>query len=129
MPKFYFDFRDNGHLTIDDVGLQFAGFEQAYLEAFRASQEIWYDHLKQGKDPTLCAFEICDASHNLLLVLPFVEILSDGGANPKLTLSKLILDRPISGPVPPRSPSQIARRSRTIIPARGRAPKPHKLYH
>jgi len=79
MPIFFFDFREGEKLSIDDVGIEFPDVETAYLEAFRAAQEIWFERLRQRQDPLICAFEIRDSARNLLLVLKFDEIL---GTNP-----------------------------------------------
>ena len=75
MPRFYFDFRQNGELTPDTVGCEFGTVEEAYLEAFKAAREMWAELLDQRRDPRRCCFEIHDGDGNLLFVLPFWEIL------------------------------------------------------
>lgn len=75
MPRYFFDFRQNGVLAPDTVGCEFPDAEQAYLEAFKAAQEMWTELLAQRRDPRRCSFEVHDGDGNLLFVLPFREIL------------------------------------------------------
>lgn len=75
MPRYHFDFRQDGHLTSDIVGCAFPNIEEAYLEAFKAARETWVELLHQRRDPRRCAFEIHDGQGNLLFVLPFWEVL------------------------------------------------------
>ncbi|HKD48331.1 MAG TPA: hypothetical protein VKB67_11660 [Rhizomicrobium sp.] len=75
MPRYYFNFRQNGHLTPDTLGSEFLSAENAYLEAFNAAQEMWTELLSERHDPRRCSFEIHDEDGNLLFVLPFWEIL------------------------------------------------------
>ena len=75
MPRFFFDFREGNSLSPDDQGIEFASLEEAYLEAFRAAQEIAAERLLERRDPFDCAFTITDAAGQELIVLPFKEIL------------------------------------------------------
>ena len=75
MPRFFFDFRQHRALSPDNVGNEFATTEQAYLEAFKAAQEMWSDLLAGRRDPRRCAFEVHDGEGHLLFVLPFEEVL------------------------------------------------------
>jgi uncharacterized protein DUF6894 len=45
MPRYYFDVRDNGSSSIDEIGLEFASVNEARLEAARALGEMARDTL------------------------------------------------------------------------------------
>lgn len=75
MPLFYFHLLVGKERYPDDLGVEFDSVEAAYLDAFRAAQEMWSELLKDGKDPTTHGFEISDADGKVLLTLPFKEVL------------------------------------------------------
>jgi len=75
MTRFYFDFRQGQELAPDTIGGEFADVEKAYLEAFKAAQEMWGELLSRRRDPRRCAFEVHDGNGNNLFVLPFLELL------------------------------------------------------
>jgi hypothetical protein len=75
MRRFFFDFREVDDRYPDTVGTEFANVEEAYLEAFKAAQEMWGELLKQRRDPRLCRFEVRSAGGDALFVLPFQEVL------------------------------------------------------
>jgi len=75
MARFFFDFRQAGKYTRDLEGIEFAGVEQAYLEAFKAAQDMWSELLKQRRDPRRCVFEVRGGSGEILFVLPFQEVV------------------------------------------------------
>ena len=75
MPRFFFDFHQGADRRPDTEGIEFASVEQAYLEAVRAVQDMWSEFLRQRQDPRRCVFEICNDQHELLLVLPFREVM------------------------------------------------------
>jgi hypothetical protein len=75
MPRFYFHLRHEGGLSRDAEGIEFSSLDEAYLEAFRAAADLWRELLLARKDPRLHAFEIADASGEVVLVLPFTEVL------------------------------------------------------
>ncbi|MCC6737253.1 MAG: hypothetical protein IT534_14160 [Bauldia sp.] len=81
MPVFYFHLIDDGHRSADADGTAFASFELAYLDAFRAVQDMAWEMIQRGRDPRRCSFEIADASHVSLAHLPFAEVL-DQTLNP-----------------------------------------------
>jgi hypothetical protein len=74
MPKFFFDLRyRGGDLDLDDVGLDLADFEAAYLEAHCAAIEMWAEARSEGRKPTYDYFVIRDVSNRIVLELPFSE--------------------------------------------------------
>ncbi|MHB2210787.1 DUF6894 family protein [Methylobacterium sp. CM6257] len=78
MPLFYFHLHGPRGLERDDAGLELSGIEAAYLEAYRAVPAMSAD-LAQGKEnPARYAFEIADASGNMLMEVPFTEVLDCG---------------------------------------------------
>jgi hypothetical protein len=80
MPKFFFDVRHScGSLDLDDVGIDVASFEAAYVEAHHAAIDMWAEVRREGRKPTYHCFEVRDASNRIVLELPFSEAL---GINP-----------------------------------------------
>ena len=75
MPRFFFDFRQGAERCPDAEGAEFANVEQAYLEAFKAAQEMWSEFLRQRQDPRRCVFEVRNDQRELLFVLPFHEVM------------------------------------------------------
>ena len=75
MPLYYFHFAVGRKRYPDELGVQFDSVEAAYLDAFRAAEEMWIELIKKGEDPTTGSFEICDTNGDLLLILPFKEVL------------------------------------------------------
>jgi hypothetical protein len=51
MPWFYFHLRGSKGLEPDDTGLEFAGIEAAYLEAYATIPELSADLASEGKKP------------------------------------------------------------------------------
>lgn len=75
MPRFYFHLRTPAGRDEDDIGLELAGIEAAYLEAHRAVPALSAELAYEEADPARYAFEITDASGNLLMEVPFAEVL------------------------------------------------------
>ncbi|MHA4835875.1 DUF6894 family protein [Sphingopyxis sp. MSC1_008] len=73
MALYYFHFSDGSTLSRDDCGVECANAEDAYLQAFTTTQEMWSELLVKRKDPSKCAFEITDEAGRLLFQLPFAE--------------------------------------------------------
>lgn len=65
MPRYYFDVRD-GHLTEDDVGIEFDGIEAARDEAARALGEMARDVLP-GSAVREIAIQVRDGTREPLL--------------------------------------------------------------
>lgn len=75
MPRFFFDFRQAGHLVPDSDGIEFPSVEQAYLEAFKTAQDMWSELLKERRDPRRCLFEVRNAAGDILFIFPFQEVV------------------------------------------------------
>ncbi|GEP06696.1 DUF6894 family protein [Methylobacterium oxalidis] len=78
MPWFHFHLRTPAGLERDDIGLELIGVEAAYLDACQAISTLTIDLLAKKVDPRLCSFEITDSGGQVLLELPFTEILDKG---------------------------------------------------
>jgi hypothetical protein len=75
MPRFYFHLRSEKGVSLDTDGIEFADIHVAYLDAFRAATDLWRELLLAREDPSTYRFEIADAADEILVVLPFVEVL------------------------------------------------------
>lgn len=75
MVHFFFHFSQGPQLSRDEEGSDFASLEDAYLDVHRAIQEMWEELLSARCDPRDCAFEICDESGRMLMIVPFTEVL------------------------------------------------------
>lgn len=75
MPLFYFDFTSDGNVMPDDIGLDFASLEEAYLETCRAALEICFEKFERQHDPHQDSFDILDQERHALMHVPFSEVL------------------------------------------------------
>ena len=66
MARFYFDWRDNGDLTIDDEGIDFADFQSVKTEAARSLIEHARD-IVPGHDRRTLSIEARDDTGGLVL--------------------------------------------------------------
>lgn len=78
MPRFYFHLRGLKGLERDDIGLELANVEAAYLGACQAVPGMSTDLIYETANPTRYAFEITGASGDLLIEVPFTEVLDRG---------------------------------------------------
>ena len=91
MTLFFFHLRGGpAGLSRDDVGVDFPDAETAYLEAHQAAKDMAREWLKQGRNPRGYAFEIENASGELVLELPFAEALDHGAGRRLMSLSRAI---------------------------------------
>lgn len=75
MGRYYFDFCQAGEVTVDTIGADFANVEIAYLEAYKAAQEMWGQLLARRQDPRHCHFDVRDDCGFALFRFPFGEVL------------------------------------------------------
>jgi hypothetical protein len=77
MPRYYLHLKDlDGAVVADDAdGADFEGVEQAFLAAFDGARELWGLFLRDRLDPRRHLYEITDATGEVLMTLPFAEIL------------------------------------------------------
>jgi hypothetical protein len=75
MPWFYFHLRGPKGLERDEIGLELASVEAAYLGAYRAVPGMSTDLIHEKADPFRYLFEITDADGTLLMEVPFTDVL------------------------------------------------------
>ena len=76
MPKFYFHLNDGQNTVLDEIGLQFADLEAAYLEACATIPGVAQESLINRKDPLAASFIIADRKGRTLMTVPFTDVLS-----------------------------------------------------
>lgn len=78
MPRFYFHLRGPEGLDRDDVGLELASVEAAYLGACQAVPGMSADLVYEAENPIRYGFEIAGESGTVLMEVPFAEVLDRG---------------------------------------------------
>src|SRR5215468_1013330 len=80
MPRFFFNLSSQGNVSIDETGTDFSSLEAAYLETCGAILEMAIEKLREREDPGKDMFEITDERGNVLMQVPFSEVLRPQGA-------------------------------------------------
>ena len=80
MPHFFFNYTSGGATSVDDVGTDFSSVEAAYLDACKGALDIAFEKLRARQDPTTDSFEIIDDEQNVLMQVPFSEVLRPAAA-------------------------------------------------
>jgi hypothetical protein len=80
MPLFFFNHTSQGSTFVDDIGTEYSSLEAAYLDTCDAALAIAFEKLRARQDPTADAFEIADDKHNVLMQVPFSEVLRPAAA-------------------------------------------------
>ncbi len=75
MALFFFHFIDGDDRCEDEIGIELASAETAYLEAIAGAQGMWAELLANRRNPSRCAFEIADRQGNKLFRIDFSELL------------------------------------------------------
>lgn len=75
MPQFYFHLRAPAGLERDEIGVPLKGIEEAYLEACHTIPLLSAELVRKRAGPHRYAFEITDGADNLLMEVPFSEVL------------------------------------------------------
>jgi len=78
MPHFYFHLRSPAGLTRDKFGQDFDDLEAAYLEACLTIPDMGADLVKRRRNPLPYTFEIANEAGQLLMDVPFSEMLDKG---------------------------------------------------
>jgi len=76
MPIFFLTFSDQRYLWPNDLGLEFASLEHAYLQVCAAIPEVARDLLADRQDPLTASCDICDDHGRVLMTVPFTDVLS-----------------------------------------------------
>jgi hypothetical protein len=88
MPRFFFNLSSEGNVSIDETGMDFPSLETAYLDACEAILEMGIEKLRARQDPSKDLFEIADGQRNILMQVPFFEVLRPAAAT-STTLRRL----------------------------------------
>src|SRR5215207_6775463 len=83
MPRYFFHLSAPGGYSPDDLGVEFAGIEAAYLGAYQAALDMSIEMLRDRVDPTRHSFEISDRAGHVLFELPFSEVMRPAGKLPR----------------------------------------------
>lgn len=75
MPHFFFNYTSEGTTCVDEVGTEFSSLEVAYLDTCKSALAIAFEKLRARQDPTTDSFEIIDEEKNVLMQVPFSEVL------------------------------------------------------
>ncbi|WP_420964994.1 DUF6894 family protein [Bradyrhizobium sp. B120] len=75
MPRFFINHTSPSEICVDHIGVEFSSLEAAYLDTCEAALAIAFEKLHERQDPTRDAFEIIDEKQNLLMQVPFSEVL------------------------------------------------------
>jgi hypothetical protein len=94
MPRFHLHLR-NGQLIEcgDEEGAEFGSLEEAYLEAFHGAQELCPIFLQERRDPRRYTYEITNPAGEVLIELPFSELLDTCRDARKSRAGPAIFDR------------------------------------
>jgi hypothetical protein len=90
MPRFFFHLRSQDGLSADETGTDFPCLEEAYLGTCDAILEMAVEMLRARQNPTKDAFEIADDRGNVLMEVPFSEVLWPGAVTNKPVRSETI---------------------------------------
>jgi len=75
MPKFFFNHTSHEDVSVDESGTEFPSLEAAYLDTCSAILDISFEKLRERIDPTEDIFEIVSELGDLLVTIPFKEVL------------------------------------------------------
>ena len=75
MPRFFINHTSPNEICVDDIGMEFSSLEAAYLDTCEAALAIAFEKLRERQDPASDAFEIIDEEQNVLMQVPFSEVL------------------------------------------------------
>lgn len=79
MPLFFFDYWDGDDGRYPDTdGSEFPDIEAAYIDAYHSAIDMWAEARHEGRDLSRHRFEIRDATGNIVMELPFTEVLGTG---------------------------------------------------
>ncbi len=80
MPRFFFDYRENGELARDLDGIDLPDLDAAHREAIRAAVDVWTDALRERRYPGANSFEIRDTNGRVLATVPLRRAFFGGGS-------------------------------------------------
>src|SRR5215475_13846133 len=80
MPRFFFNLSSQGNFSPDETGTEFSSLEAAYFDTCDAILDMAIEKLRARQNPAEDVFEIGDEQGNVLMEVPFSEVLSPGAA-------------------------------------------------
>jgi hypothetical protein len=90
MPRFFFNLSSQGKVSMDETGTEFSSLEAAYLDTCDAILEIAVEKLRARENPATDAFEIADEQGNVLMQVPFSEVLWPAAATDRPASSETV---------------------------------------
>jgi hypothetical protein len=75
MPRYFFHLWTGERYEVDTVGLELPDADTAYVEAYRAAQDLCSEMISTRRQLGAHRFEVADPSGRKLLDLPFSELL------------------------------------------------------
>ena len=75
MAQYYFHLWTGDNYEMDATGLDLASADAAYLEAYRAAQDLCCELIQERCAPTTYRFEVADKSGRKIFDLPFSAIV------------------------------------------------------
>ncbi len=75
MPRFFFNHTSHETVSVDDSGTEFPSLEAAYLDTCDAILDMAFEKLRARQDPTDDTFEIISEHGDVLVCIPFSEVL------------------------------------------------------
>jgi hypothetical protein len=88
MPHFFFNYTSGGATSVDDVGTEFSSLEAAYLDVCKTTLAIAFEKLRARQDPATDSFDIIDDEKNVLMHVPFSEVLRPAAATNLSTINQ-----------------------------------------
>jgi hypothetical protein len=76
MPLFYFHLRTPDGLEEDKIGLSLSDLEDAHREVLLAIPDLTAEMMRIGRSPFRCVFEITDEKGQILMELPFAQMIT-----------------------------------------------------
>lgn len=75
MSRYHFHLFTPDEYIVDDIGIELADSNRAYLEAVKGAREVSIEMLREGQSVLSCRFEVVDSQGRLIHAVPFSEAL------------------------------------------------------
>src|SRR5882724_6061610 len=75
MPKFFFNHISQDDVSVDESGADFPSLEAACFDTYHAILDIAFEKLRERQDPNDDTFEIVSERGDVLVIIPFSEVL------------------------------------------------------
>ncbi len=91
--QFYFHLKSPDAIERDDEGVECENIELAYLRVCEAIPDVAAEILRERKDPMRFSFLIANEAGELLMTVPFTELVREHGPSPRKEESGLEMAR------------------------------------